>query len=68
MKNPGSGKTRKLFQLQDELFSLWWSGKNDRYIAAVFGVTASAICQWRIRNGLPKNDERGRKAKCATEE
>lgn len=56
----GQGKTRKLCGLQDKLMDLWWAGKNDCRIAYEVGCTASAIWQWRRKNGLPKNTERGR--------
>lgn len=56
----GQGKTRKLCNLQEELMQLWWAGKNDCRIADEVGCTSSAIWQWRQKNGLPKNTERGR--------
>lgn len=56
----GQGKTRKLCNLQEELMQLWWAGKNDCRIADEVGCTSSAIWQWRQKNGLPKNAERGR--------
>jgi len=54
------GKTRKLWNRQDKLMELWESWKNDCRIADEVGCTPSAICQWRRKNGLPKNAERGR--------
>lgn len=56
----GKGKTRFLRYRQDELFRLWWNWENDCEIAREVGCTPSAICQWRKKNGLPKNAERGR--------
>lgn len=56
----GQGKTRFLCERQDELFRLWEGGKNDCRIAEEVGCTSSAIWQWRRKNDLPKNAERGR--------
>lgn len=56
----GQGKTRKLCNRQEELMELWMAGKNDCRIADEVGCTSSAIWQWRRKNGLPKNTERGR--------
>lgn len=39
---------------------LWKAAKNDCEIAEKMDCTASAIWQWRRRNDLPKNAERGR--------
>lgn len=54
------GKTWKLYNREEELMELWKAGKNDCRIADEMGCTASAIWQWRRRNDLPKNAERGR--------
>lgn len=59
MKKP-QGKTCKLFGLQDKLMELWLAGKNDCRIADEVGCTPSAIWQWRSKNDLPRNAERGR--------
>lgn len=56
----GEGRTRKLLYQQNELFARWRYGKNDRQIADDLGVTSSAVWQWRRKNGLPPNCERGR--------
>lgn len=56
----GDRKIRSLCYQQNELFALWRYGKNDCEIADAMGVTSSAIWQWRKRNDLPKNAERGR--------
>lgn len=54
------GKTRKLCRRQDKLLELWENNWNDCRIAGALGVTSSAVWQWRRKNGLPRNCERGR--------
>lgn len=56
----GQGKTWKLYNRDEELMELWRAAKNDCEIAEKMDCTASAIWQWRRRNDLPKNAERGR--------
>ena len=38
---------------------LWKAGMNDREIGENLGVCASAVLQWRRRNGLPANASQG---------
>lgn len=38
---------------------LWKAGMNDREIGENLGVCASAVLQWRQRNGLPANASQG---------
>lgn len=56
----GQGKTWKLYNREEELMELWKAAKNDCEIAKKMDCTASAIWQWRRRNDLPKNAEKGR--------
>lgn len=41
-----------------EALRLWGEGKTDREIAEALGVTRSGVGNWRVRNGLPCNEDR----------
>lgn len=50
-------ETRHRIPDQDAL-RLWCEGKTDREIAEALGVTRNGVGHWRVRNGLPCNEDR----------
>ena len=48
--------------LNGTLMALWNDGLNDCQIAREIGCPPGAVLQWRRRNELPRNSERGQPA------